>query len=200
MAGTTKKSSGSGRILAGMEKTEFDLFKSHLQIYDFFSPHSKLLFSWDNLRRDGGRILARLDRVYAFASDQGLLSSHVKTYEILGTSCHSNHKPVLFRIETQLTRPRGARFKMNGSYLQDPTVVTQLKTRWSNYPNHLIFFSKIKRSIRWYKEMCIGKARERKEMESHLRQRLDDIQLALQDDPQSSRHQDDLEEVTESLQ
>jgi hypothetical protein len=166
------KSTNNGRIITGQEKAEFELLKAHLQLRDFFPPQSRVIYSWDNLRRGEGRVLARLDRMYAFACEHGAPNSHIQTYEILGTSCNSDHKPVLFKIENRNIRTRGARYKMNGHYLSDPVVVEHLHTLWRSYPRHLSFFAKMKRCLWWYKELCINKARERREAESNLRQRL----------------------------
>jgi hypothetical protein len=116
------------------------------------------MFTWDNLRRDGERVLTRLNKVYSFACEQGHPSSHIKEYVILGNSCHSDHKPVLFKLEYEETHAKGARYKMNGAFLKDPGVVEQLRRTWMNLPEEQIFFAKMKRTVRWYKEFCLGKA------------------------------------------
>ena len=65
------KSIRSGRILIGVELLEFNSFKAQLSLYNFFSRQSAIRFLWDNLQRDGEKVLVRLDRVYSFAFAQG---------------------------------------------------------------------------------------------------------------------------------
>jgi exonuclease III len=110
------KSTRCGRILTGMELLEFNLLKTQLSVQDFFSRHNPITYTWDNFRRDGERVLARLDREYSFACGHGPPNRHIKEYIILGDSCHSDHKPVLFKMEYKETRAKGAVYKMNGAF------------------------------------------------------------------------------------
>jgi exonuclease III len=194
------KSTRCGRILTGMELLDFNAFKAQFLLQDFFSRQNAIIYSWDNLRRDGERVLARLDRVYSFACEQGQPSQHIKEYIILGNCCHSDHKPVLFKLDYKDSRVKGAKYKMNGAYLKDPAVVERLKRTWVGLPNRLKFFAKLKRTVRWYKEFCLEKARQRRERELVLRQQLEEAQLALQQDPLCPYRQEELVVVRDSLQ
>lgn len=71
------KLTGGGRILGGQEQVDFELFKSHLHIMDFLNYNQTLKFSWDNKRKEGRRVLARLDRVYLYPYSQGPLDNHI---------------------------------------------------------------------------------------------------------------------------
>jgi hypothetical protein len=42
------KSSLHGRILSGAKRLEFELFKSHFQVHDFFNPNQPFCFTWSN--------------------------------------------------------------------------------------------------------------------------------------------------------
>jgi exonuclease III len=62
------KSTEGGRLLGGQERVEFELFKSHFHVMDFFKYEHNLKHSWDNRRGEGMRVLAHLNRVYTFFS------------------------------------------------------------------------------------------------------------------------------------
>jgi endonuclease/exonuclease/phosphatase family metal-dependent hydrolase len=61
-------------------------------VEDNFPRNNRIRFSWDSRRRDGSRILARLDRFYSF-NYLGVNATEVD-YRILGDSVHSDHLPV----------------------------------------------------------------------------------------------------------
>jgi hypothetical protein len=187
------KSSREGRIISEVEKLELEILKTHLKVSDFFEYDQLLAYTWDNHRLDGARVLARLDRFYTFSSQTGAANRHVKEYSIQGDAGHSDHLPVTCMLELQQEKPQGARYKMNGAYLQDAGVVLELKRRWSYYPGHLSFGGKMKRIIKWYKEMSISKAKARRFRESELRGRLSYAQGCLHLDPINSTMQEEVD-------
>jgi hypothetical protein len=129
-------------------------------------------------------VLARLDRVYSFASNHGLSNSHIRNYNIIGDSCHSDHLPVMHQVDLlENQRHEGSRYKMNKRYLEDAAVVDQLRKEWQQYPRHLHFFTKMKKITIWYKLFCWQKARETKASELQLRRELKRLQAELQTNP-----------------
>lgn len=60
------KSSVNSRSILAQEKSVFTDLKDVLHVHEepFTSP--SLLYSWDNGRADGARVMARLDRIYLF--------------------------------------------------------------------------------------------------------------------------------------
>jgi exonuclease III len=102
-----------------LEATSWDLFKHTFGVADFFNAGWNLRFSWDN-RRNGARILARLDRFYI--SEKGLNNDMVEEYRIRGDSGFSDHLPVSLRINLKKERRQSCCYKMNSSWLADPIV------------------------------------------------------------------------------
>jgi hypothetical protein len=131
--------------------------------------NNALRYTWDNRRIKGRRVLARLDRVYAFLCPQGPLDSHIQGYSILGTCSFSDHQSVLFHVRYREAKKLGGQYKMNCEFLQDQEIVNQLKSQWTSCPRQLPFFGKMRRVIHWYKELSLRKAEERREKEKHLR-------------------------------
>jgi hypothetical protein len=66
------KSSSCGRVVIDSERLAFNQITSALQVEDNFSASNQIKFSWDNRRRNGIRVLARLDRIYSFQSTEAL--------------------------------------------------------------------------------------------------------------------------------
>jgi exonuclease III len=189
------KSFREGRIISDVEKLELEILKTHLQVTDYFEYDQLLAYTWDNHRLDGARVLARLDMFYTFSSQIGAANRHVKEYSIQGDAGHSDHLPVTCTMELQQEKPQGARYKMNGAYLQDASVVLELKQRWSSYPGHLSFGGKMKRIIKWYKEMSINKAKARRFREAELRGRLSWAQGSLHLDPTNTTMQEEVDGI-----
>jgi hypothetical protein len=77
---------------------------------DFFKYKHALKYSWNHKRGDMRRVLARLDRVYAFSCLQGQVDGHISNYKILSDCCHLDQLP-------------GGRYKMNCTFLQNQEVV-----------------------------------------------------------------------------
>ena len=65
--------------------------KKLIKIEDYSSRDDGPIYSWDNLRDDGIRVLAKLDRFYLFSSSVQNMSSHIMHYKILGDSSFLNH-------------------------------------------------------------------------------------------------------------
>jgi hypothetical protein len=58
------KTNQCGRMVPLTERALFNAMKTYLQVSDNPRSPSSQKFSWDNLRQDGSRVLARLDRIY----------------------------------------------------------------------------------------------------------------------------------------
>jgi hypothetical protein len=63
-----------------------------LRVNDPFPNANRVKFSWDNRRRTGLRVLARLDRIYSYIPVGNV--NPVEEYFIVGRSNHSDHLPV----------------------------------------------------------------------------------------------------------
>lgn len=176
------KSTTCGRILAGIEKFEFDRLKAHCQVEDYFNYLNSLKFSWDNRRRDGPRVLARLDRFYAFPSPDSNRSSHILNYDILGNCSLSVHLPIRLVIRLHDSKNPGGHYKMNGAYLKDASIVQQsfIYRAWREAPPHLEIFGKMRRVVKLYKSFSKDKAAKYREQESILRTQLETGQAAMQ--------------------
>ena len=76
------KSSNCGRLASEYKKLVFLNLITALQVEDWFPSSNRICYSWDNKRRNGEQVLARLDRVYAFLDVGG--QQKMTHYEILG--------------------------------------------------------------------------------------------------------------------
>lgn len=103
------------------------MLKSTLGVNDFFSYDNPIIYSWDNERLGLDRGMARLDRFYVFANQQGLPDCHVKDYNIDGSCGISDHRPVCCELVLKDVEPAGARYKMNSLFLNEPSMVVDLK-------------------------------------------------------------------------
>ena len=79
--------------------------KNKYNIEDYFSRNKGPLYSWDNLRKDGIKVLARLDRFYSFSSSIQNPSSHITQYKIMGDSTFCDHHPISFQINLNNSAP-----------------------------------------------------------------------------------------------
>ena len=125
-----------------LKSQNFELLKHHLSVQDLFSSNQHLLFTWNNQHIGDARILARLDCVYTFASLDGALDSHIKTYLILGDCVLSDHLPMTYKLELQFEQPMGSQYKVNAGYLKDPAIVAKLKQQWQQPPPFICFLEK----------------------------------------------------------
>lgn len=74
------------RFMGLKEDLAWTNIKNKYNIKDNFSKDEGPLYSWDNIREDGIRVLAKLDRFYSFLSSIQNPSSHIMHYQILGDS------------------------------------------------------------------------------------------------------------------
>jgi hypothetical protein len=58
------------------------------------------------------------------------LGVHVKEYTILSDYAFSDHLPISFFTEIQEVKAIGSRYKLNGSFLKDPTITAKLASLW----------------------------------------------------------------------
>jgi hypothetical protein len=94
------KTSKCGGMLPLAEPATFMAMKSHLQVSNNALSPSSQKFSWDNLRQDGSRVLARLDHVYLFQAI-GTTSRKLVSYRICGDLAWSDHLPVEATVATR---------------------------------------------------------------------------------------------------
>jgi len=87
------KSNNCGRMVSQAERRTFEQLLGALNVGDHFPRTNPIKYSWDNRRRDGVRVLARLDRIYS-TNPAGGQTSTVAEYFIRGDSAHSDHLPV----------------------------------------------------------------------------------------------------------
>ena len=174
------KTSECRRLVSGVEAGIFVLLLDLLQVQDEFPSSNRIRFSWDNRRRSGLRVLARLDRIYTF--NVGGSASAVEEYFILGNSSHSDHLPVWYRITLQQEPKRKSAYKMSAFFLKDPIVKEAFKRIWGAH-TQLGFFGKVRRCVKFYREFCIQKAQERRRREDMLRTGLSLAMEELQTDP-----------------
>jgi hypothetical protein len=90
-------------------------------------------------------MLARLDRIYSFASHPSPVTDHIKDYRILGDCVLSDHAPISFELELTKVKPTGSRYMVNCAYLKDPLVITDLHKQWRSYSAQTSFFNKIRK-------------------------------------------------------
>lgn len=160
------------------EKRLFHEFKALLQVEDNFPRSNKIKFSWDNRRVDGQRILARLDRAYVFEGSQSQPSYH--SYRIFGDTSFSDHLPVWREVHLTTFKANPSRYILNSYFLKDEAVKENIKNIWAiNF--HLPFFGKIRRVIKFYKEFCLKKARDRRMEEDLARKNIVSAMTSLQD-------------------
>lgn len=173
------KSSSCGRILLGFEKVAFDRLKAHLQVEDFFDHSSLIPFTWDSKRKDGHRVFARLDRIYAFPHSGMNNRAHVSFYDIWRDNYLSDHLPVRMAIQLSHDSQSGSNYKMSSYFLDDPTVVAKLDQIWLTSPPTFEFFGKIRRMTRWYRNYCLQQAKARRARTADLKAKVSEAEAAL---------------------
>ena len=70
----------------------FEEFKEVFQLVNLFLAANRIRFSWDSKRRDGSRVLARLDRSYLFIAPSSIISG--ANYKIFSDRVHLDHLPI----------------------------------------------------------------------------------------------------------
>jgi hypothetical protein len=86
---------------------------------------------------------------------------------------------VSIRIQDKAHNLNNGRYKVNGQYLQEKPVVTELVKQWQSLPVTLGFFGKLWRIVKWYQTLCVQQAQERHAVETELRHHLAGVQAAL---------------------
>jgi hypothetical protein len=109
----------------------------------------------------------------------------VKEYYIKGDSVHSDHLAVWCHLTLSAEPPRKSSYKMNVHFLKNEEVKHNLEMLWSTHAD-LNFYGRMRRCLKFYKEFCLQKVRERRLVESELRRRFNEALAALQVDPLNS--------------
>lgn len=78
---------------------------------------------------------------------------------------------------------------MSAFVLKDEEAKDNIQRIWNLNPN-LNFFGKMWRCIKFYKMLCVKKAKERRSAEAELRQRLTVAMITLQSDPSNANAQE----------
>lgn len=182
----TDKSSFCSKVMTQGEKLVWDAFTSHLHLSDTFSHNGKLKYSWDNKRRDGCRILGRLDRHYTSSPSGPYPSLTTRNYTIRGDCPASDHLPVTIDIVLQDTVQRRSGYKMNTSYLQHAEVKNEVTRIWSEERSEAsTFYTRLRKFVRFYKSYCKRQAVTLRRKELVAREGLAAAQETLQSDPQN---------------
>ena len=90
------KSNLKESIMSEMEKRVFGELKDTFQVQDLFPTSNRICFSWDSKRQDGSRVMAHLDRLYAFNFNGAITTG--TNYRIIGGCVHSDHLPIWRRL------------------------------------------------------------------------------------------------------
>ena len=178
----TDKSNLKESIVSEMEKRVFEELKDTFQLEDPFPATNHIWYSWDSKRQDGSRVMARLDRTYAFITTGAITMG--ANYRILGDYLHSDHLPVWRRLWLVPESKKKSTFLMNASYLTEKKVQENIKRIWETNGN-LAFFGKVRRCVKFYKSFCITRAQELRREEGELRRLVENAAAALQVDPNS---------------
>ena len=176
------KSNLKESIVSELEKRFFEELKGTFQLEDPFPASNRIQFSWDSKRQDGSRVMARLDRTYAFSTTGASITG--ANYRIFGDCVHSDHLPVWRRLWLEPKSKRRSTFVMNASYLTEDKVQDNFKKIWEANSN-LAFFGKVRRCFKFYKIFCKKRAEELKREEGDLRRQVENAAAILQVDPSS---------------
>ena len=110
------KSFQCSRMISGHEKMLFNALKDAFMIQEPTREVNGLSYTWDNLRFNGVRILAKLDRCYSFTLDARRL---VIRCRINRDATNFNHNPILVSVQLGSELPRPSRWKMSTRYLRE---------------------------------------------------------------------------------
>ena len=184
------KSALCSKVMPQGEKIVWEAFKLSLYLTDTFNHNGRLRFSWDNRRRDGCRILGRLDRHY-ISSPPGLPPSlHARNYIIKGDCPASDHLPVTIEIVLQEEEQRKSAYKMNTAYLQHNKVKQEVTRIWTEDRSvQSTFFTRTRKFVRFYKQYCRNQAAVSRREEQVAKDSLAAAQATLQVDPQNAAAQ-----------
>lgn len=98
------KSSLCGKTMPAQERLLFNALKTSIQVEEYPKTSPTLSYSWDNARRDGDRLMARLDRIYLFPDSPGS-QRKILDYRIIGDNTKSDHNPIYLSLELAQTQP-----------------------------------------------------------------------------------------------
>ena len=119
------KSNLKESIMSEMEKRVFGELKDTFQLEDPFPTSNRIRFSWDNKRQDRSRVMAHLDRSYAFNLNGAITTG--TNYRIIGNCVHSDHLPVWCKLWLEPETKRRSMFVMNASFLTETKVQENIK-------------------------------------------------------------------------
>lgn len=98
-------------------------------------------------------------------------------YKVLGDSSFSDHHPVSPLINLRNSSPGGSYWKVNARFLQE--AKEHVKALWEVSSSQMLFFTKLRKVVKYYKQFCIAKAIEARLEESRLRRSLQFSQILL---------------------
>jgi hypothetical protein len=81
--------------------------------------------------------------------------------KILGGSLHSDHLSMLRSIWLEPRVQRTLIYVMNATYIKEEVVENQIKLIWTKN-RQLPFYGKLRKCVKFYKELCIRKDKEHK--------------------------------------
>ncbi|KAL3676620.1 hypothetical protein R1sor_026568 [Riccia sorocarpa] len=209
---------GTPRPITGEELHQWNSFCETFDLSDTFQrTQGAIKFTWDNRRHaqllssqnqtitDAGRVLKRLDRVYA---DSTLQFNQVTT-QILPRSELSDHLPVIVTFHIG-SRPGFSKscYRMNISALQDPKLKVQLQQVWTKWqqkyedsgtPALTTLKQCIKRAAKYCQIWGKHAAKRRKEKQDKLTLKVHGLILQLQANPANVYTEIKLEEARTQL-
>jgi hypothetical protein len=101
-----------------IERLGFNELKAQLNVEKSPRSPGSLRYSWNNLRQDGHRIIARLDRCYVFQST-GIAARKIIAYRIKGDTGRSDHQPVNLSIESEPGQSKPNHWHMSTYHLEE---------------------------------------------------------------------------------
>ena len=92
-------------------------------------------------------------------------------------STFSDHHLVSFQINFSNNTPGGSSWKANGRFLLEARE--PIKALWKTLLPQMVFFTKLRKVVKYYKQFCLAKAVVSRLEESRLRQHLEFWQVIL---------------------
>ncbi|KAL3681178.1 hypothetical protein R1sor_024134 [Riccia sorocarpa] len=213
---TSDQAGGTPRVISGEEQFQWSKLVQTLDLKDTFRRREVILkFSWDNKRlalllaqqgsnqhdlSDGGRILKRLDRIYA---DRSLLQNSY-TSQILSGSELNDHLPVIATFHLgQPTQHGKSSYRMNVAALRDPRLKGNLEQLWPQWqrkyddsgtpPLHALKAC-LKRATKYVQLWGKKTAQKRKEKQNRLAVKI------LQESPATPQQQQAVEQLLATVE
>lgn len=119
-------------------------------------------------------------------------------YKILGDSSFSDHHPVSFLINLSNSPPGGSSWKANAGYLQE--VKDPIKALWKASLPQMPFLTKLRKVVKFYKQLYIAKANEARIEEARIRKSLELWQVMLHFDPHNEANKSTILDLRTQLQ